>query len=94
MTAQVTHRIFDRLKRHYGEESIFMDFDSIPGGADFRLVLDESIKRSDVLLAVIGKHWLDIKDELGRRRLDREDDYVRREIAAASNRGSRSSRWS
>jgi TIR domain/GYF domain 2/Ppx/GppA phosphatase family len=86
-SAQVTHRIFDRLKRHYGEESIFMDFDSIPGGADFRLVLDESIKQSNVLLAVIGKHWIDIKDEQGRRRLDQEDDYVRREIAAALKQG-------
>jgi hypothetical protein len=86
-SAQVTHRIFDRLKRHYGEESIFMDFDSIPSGADFRSVLDESIKQSNVLLAVIGKHWLDIKDETGRRRLDQENDYVRREIAAALKQG-------
>jgi hypothetical protein len=37
----------------------------------------------DVLIAVIGKHWLTSSDEKRRRRIDNPDDFVRLEIATA-----------
>ena len=37
-------------------------------------------------VAMIGRTWLDARDETGRRRLDQPDDYVRLEIAAALDR--------
>ena len=36
-----------------------------------------------VFLAIVGKQWLDLKNELGGRRLDDAADWVRIEIEAA-----------
>jgi formylglycine-generating enzyme required for sulfatase activity len=74
------------LANYVGEDSIFMDVDSIALGRDFRESLHESLESSDALLALIGPHWLDITDASGRRRLDDPDDFVRQEIAAALKR--------
>jgi hypothetical protein len=38
------------------------------------------VTKCDVLLAVIGKNWLDSPDANGGRRLDNPNDYVRFEI--------------
>jgi hypothetical protein len=53
---------------------------------DFIKVLREEGARSDVLLAVIGPHWIDARYENGNRRLDDPADYVRVEIATALQR--------
>ena len=63
-----------------------MDVDGIDPGRDFRKVIDETLIQCDVLLGVIGKNWLDTKDETGRRRLDDASDFVRLEIASALRR--------
>jgi hypothetical protein len=39
-----------------------------------------------VLLAVIGRNWLDARDEHGNRRLENPNDFVRVEIEAALQR--------
>jgi len=39
----ITGRIRDRLANHYGEQSVFMDIDSIPFGADFRERVSEAL---------------------------------------------------
>jgi hypothetical protein len=57
-TAAMSGRIFDRLAAHYGKPSVFMDVDNIPIGADFRAHIGETLRRTDVVLAVIGAGWL------------------------------------
>jgi formylglycine-generating enzyme required for sulfatase activity len=79
-------RVHDRLEREFGRDLLFMDVDAIPLGADFVKVLSAEVSKCDVLLAVIGPNWLDVKDKDGNRRLDSEDDFVRVEIAAALKR--------
>lgn len=81
-------RLFDWLARDFGRENIFLDTDKIAGGEEFARVLAERLKCSDVLLAVIGKQWLNIADENGRR-LDQPDDFVRIEITTALDGGVR-----
>ena len=66
-----------------------MDLDTIEGGDNFAEVIREKIDISDVLLAVIGTHWLTITNKSGRRRLDNPDDFVRSEIANALELGIR-----
>ena len=80
-------RVHDRLVQAFGRDLLFMDVDAIPLGVDFIKVLREEVAKCDVLLAVIGTHWLDARDEEGNRRLDSAADFVRIEIATALQRG-------
>jgi hypothetical protein len=76
-------RLYDRLKTRYGNEFVFMDFYSIESGEDWLAKIDETVASSDVMLAIIGPRWSSAMDDAGRRRLDDERDYVRREIQTA-----------
>ncbi len=71
------------LATRFGAERVFMDIKSIEGGTEFPIAIDEAIKSSDVVLILIGSRWLDEKDGQGFRRLEKPDDFVRKEIARA-----------
>jgi hypothetical protein len=79
-------RLFDDLTKHFGENAVFMDVAGIAAGRDFRRVIEEHVASCGVLLAMIGKNWLDAKDESGRRRLEDPADFVRLETASALKR--------
>jgi hypothetical protein len=66
-----------------------MDLDTIEGGDDFTAVIREKINLADVLIAVIGNHWITITGENGGRRLDNTGDFGLSEIAMALERGIR-----
>jgi hypothetical protein len=57
-SSDVTGRIFDQMKARFGEDRLFKDVDSIPFGKDFRTVISEAVGQCGVLLAIIGKDWL------------------------------------
>jgi hypothetical protein len=82
-------RLYDRLQDKFEPQQIFMDVDSIAPGLDFVRELNERVAESDVLLAVIGKDWIDARNAAGGRRLDDPDDFVRIEIAAALSQDKR-----
>lgn len=79
-------RIYDRIAPHFDKDSIFMDVDAIPPGMDFVDVLEEAVDSCDVLIVLLGRQWLNIKDERGNRRLDDPEDFVRIEIATVLKR--------
>lgn len=79
-------RLSDDLAESFKQDSVFMDVDAIQPGRDFRKAIDESIHKCTVLLAIIGREWLESKDASGRRRLEDENDFVRLEIASALQR--------
>jgi len=85
--AYVTGHINDRLCKEFGPESIFTDVDNIALGVDFRSVLDEKVGQCQILLAVIGDHWLEAKNQEGKLRLHDPADFVRIEIESALQRG-------
>jgi hypothetical protein len=82
-----TGRLFDRLLETFRPQQLFMDVDSIAPGLDFVKVLEEQVAESDVMISVIGKAWLDARDETGVRRLDNPNDFVRIEIESALKQG-------
>ncbi|OLD51137.1 MAG: hypothetical protein AUI42_00050 [Actinobacteria bacterium 13_1_40CM_2_65_8] len=82
-------RLYDALSTRFGGNSVFMDVDAIPPGADFAAVINQSVASCDVLVTVIGKNWVGLTDASGRRRLDDEQDLVRLEIEAALERNIR-----
>lgn len=78
--------LIDRmLAAHFGDDMVFRDSRSIPAGSDFPPFLWRTLRESQVMVCVIGPHWLEA-DEYGRRRIDDPDDYVRQEIADALGR--------
>lgn len=81
-SSAIAGRIFDRLTAHYGKQSVFMDIDHIPIGTDFRTHIQETLQRTDVLIAVIGPKWVGI-DAAGDARIQDEKDPVRGEIETA-----------
>ncbi len=81
-TGSIAGRIFDRLVGHYGPDQVFMDIDSIPFGLDFREHIQDTLKRCDVLLAIVGKNWA-AADASGALRINEENDWVRIEVEAA-----------
>jgi TIR domain len=78
--------LHDRLCRTFEPKQIFMDIDAIALGEDFVEAIETTVAKCDVLIAVIGKNWLTTRDELGSRRLDNPEDWVRMEIGTALNR--------
>jgi hypothetical protein len=85
-SADIIGRICDRLVERFGTPDVFKDVDTIPLGVDFRKYLQESVSRCDVLLAIIGKNWLEASNDTGKRCLDDPRDYLRIEIETALQR--------
>lgn len=63
-------RLSDSLTKVFGDSKVFLDVEGIPAGQDFRQAIEQQVASCDVLLALIGPHWLEIKDASGQRRLD------------------------
>lgn len=81
----IAGRLYDRLQATFGKTKVFMDFDSIRAGLDFRAQIKDTIDRADVVIALIGSRWIGI-DSDSNRRIDDPNDFVRLEIAHALQR--------
>lgn len=88
-SAAAAGRIYDALSARFGPEHVFRDVDTIEAGADFAQRIRQSLKTCKVQLVVIGPHWLTIRGDDGKRRLDAQDDFVRIEVESAFQRNIR-----
>lgn len=75
-------RLEEGLERALGSGSAFRDVVDLRPGEDYLQVLTARIASAAAVLVLIGPRWLAAERE-GRRRLDQEDDVVRREIQTA-----------
>jgi formylglycine-generating enzyme required for sulfatase activity len=82
-TADVAGRIYDAMAQRFGRQRVFKDVDNIGPGIDFGDYIKTVLPRCRVALVLIGPHWLETKDETGKRRLDDDHDWVRIEIETA-----------
>ena len=82
-TSAEARNIRQHLSRAFRRRRIFIDVEAIPKGRDFLVVLEQDLKQSEVMLAVIGPSWLTVTNETGEPRLSAPDDVVRLEIATA-----------
>jgi hypothetical protein len=76
-------RIADYLIAKYGETSVFFDVNSIPTGVNYHNRIEKAIVGSDVMVAVIGQHWIGQNPDGKTSRLHDPGDPVRVEIEAA-----------
>lgn len=83
------HRIADWLDRHFGEAEVFVDIRTLKPGEPYAQVIEETLGSADAVIVVIGRTWLEVKDDAGGRRLDDPTDLLRLEVATALNRGIR-----
>ena len=79
-------RLFDSLCALAGDDEVFMDIDAIEPGADFVDHIEHEVGSCEVLIALIGRDWLDARDARGERRLDDPDDWVRLELKTGLER--------
>ena len=73
-------RLRDKLAATLGDADVFMDVDNLLAGERFDLKLQEALAGTEIFLAVIGAHWMEL---LEARAASGERDFVREEIAAA-----------
>lgn len=78
-----TGRLAELLASKFGPDRLFFDVDDIEPGSDFSEIIDQQVKQSAALIAVIGPRWVDLTDDKGRRKLDNPHDIVRFEIETA-----------
>lgn len=79
-------RLFDRLRDYFGKERVFRDVDEIRAGDDFVETLARAVGSCDAFVLVIGRDWLDARDDRGARRLDDPEDFIRIELETALRR--------
>jgi hypothetical protein len=82
-TEDATHRLHRDLIDTFGSHAVFIDIDSVPLGIDFVEHVQTQLTSCRAVVVMIGKSWLDIRDQRGKRRLENPGDHVRAEIAAA-----------
>ena len=80
-TRHVAGRLRDQIVARFGEDSVFVDVESILPGQDYVTAIDGAVSACDFLLVLIGEDWL-TPDERGVRRIDDPNDRLRLEIEA------------
>jgi hypothetical protein len=79
-------RLVDHLQEVFGEDSVFLDVETIEAGLDFIQAIEKALSSCSILIAMIGPHWASMKDPQGNLRLFNKDDFIRIEISAALKR--------
>lgn len=88
-TSGESGRLKDKLEQVFGQENIFYDVETLEAGLNFDESIAKALNESKVLLAMIGPHWLKVSDATGTKRIQKPDDWVRKEIAEALKRNLR-----
>lgn len=70
--------VHKELEQRLPGDTIFMDVADIGWGDDFVQAIDARLARADVVIVIIGKHWLEMLQAR-----QRGDDWVRHEVTTA-----------
>lgn len=79
-SAPLARALAETLRYRFGADKVFLDEDSIQHGENWPTRLENAVAQATVILALIGTKWLIASDNYGRRRLDMENDWVRKEL--------------
>ena len=82
-----TGRLVDALRNRYGDAlEIFRDIESITPGASIEDTIEEKLRRTRILILVIGPRWLEALGPDSERHAGEESDAVRMELETAIRR--------
>jgi pterin-4a-carbinolamine dehydratase len=82
-TMAATRALTRFLHSQYGRHCVFVDVSEIRDGSQWKLSIYEALGKATVFIPMIGENWTRLTDEFGNRRIDQEDDWVRKEIEFA-----------
>jgi hypothetical protein len=83
----VARSLHSRLCRDFDQEKMFIDVDTVPLGDDFVKVIETTVPKCDILIAIIGPNWVSARDGEGVRKIDKAHDFMRLEIVTAFEAG-------
>ncbi|MBK8922721.1 MAG: toll/interleukin-1 receptor domain-containing protein [Saprospirales bacterium] len=86
-TGPVAENIYHRMTKVFGEAAMFIDEQNIETGEYWDETILTALESAVLVLAVIGDKWLTLHDAKKRRRIDGEDDWVRKELEVALRHG-------
>ncbi len=72
-------RMYKFLRKHLPDMEVFRDLGGIKAAEDWMDTIRDKIESSNVVLVVIGKNWLKVRDREARR-IDDPEDILRREV--------------
>ena len=81
-TRHVAGRLRDLIVARFGEDSVFVDVESIEPGLDYVTAIDQAVGSCAVMLVLIGDQWLQVSDDQDLRRIDDPADRLRLEVEA------------
>ena len=76
-------RLRTTLLGQFGDDAVFTDTSSIQAGEEWPSRISSALDSAKVVLVILGPQWARVSDEWGQRRIDQEDDWVRKEIELA-----------
>jgi pterin-4a-carbinolamine dehydratase len=79
--------IAETLRWTFSEGEVFFDRTSVKGGEAWPKTIQNALDSASVLVAIIGRDWLRACDQYARRKIDHPDDWVRKELLRAIERG-------
>ena len=82
-TKWIVRNLHRQLVEQLGSNRVFMDRVEIRGGQAWKDRINDALDKATVVVAVIGSQWLRLKGRYEQRRIDNDDDWVRREIRTA-----------
>lgn len=88
-TAGFAGRLAADLTARFGRQLVFRDTDALEPGKRYAFEIERYVNTCDVLILLLGRRWLTVTDEQGRRRLDDPADLHRREITTVLDRNVR-----
>jgi hypothetical protein len=83
-TSAEAARLAADLASRFGRSNVFIDIDSISPGMDFEERVERALDGCEFMFVLIGDRWLSTNDS--DRRIDKDDDYVRKEVSAGLKR--------
>ena len=83
LTQSEAELLAELLRRRFGRRGVFIDISGLDGGEHWLHALERHVDAASAMVVVIGPGWASVTDEMGRRRLDNQNDFVSFEIGRA-----------